>query len=127
MVIATTLGALVQAEAALGPICALKLSAKSAYHLKKLTQLVAIETKHFHTERDALIRDLGTATDDGSFVIEPNTEAFASFVTKATELAAVPVEIPWGPVTLEMLGDSPISAGELRALGPLFEDREAAS
>ena len=59
--IQTTLGALVQAEPALAPICALKLSARSAYHLKKLAQLVAIETEHFHKERDRYITEMGTA------------------------------------------------------------------
>jgi len=74
--ITTTLGALVQAEPALAPICQLRVSAKSAYHLKKLAQLVAQETKHFHEERDALIKALGNPTDGGGYAIAPDTDAF---------------------------------------------------
>ncbi len=122
LTIPTTLGALVQAEAALAPICALKLSAKSAYHLKKLAQLVAAETKHFHTERDALIRELGTTRDDGTVEVKTDSVRWAEFVTRVGELAAVPVELPWGALTLAMLGDATVSAAELQALGPLFAD-----
>ena len=125
--IATTLGALVQAEPALQPICALKLNARSAYHLKKLAQLVAHETQHFHAERDRYIKELGTDRPDGGFELKPDSEAWPTFVAQLNELAAVPVEIPWGPVTLEMLGDEKVSAQELAALGPLVADPEATS
>ena len=124
MMIATTLGALVQAEPALAPICALKLSAKSAYHLKKLAQLVAIETKHFHEERDALIKALGNPREGGGFEIAPDTDAFKAFVVQLNELAAIDVTIPWSPITLAMLGDATVSAADLQALGPLFEEPE---
>jgi hypothetical protein len=119
--ISTTLGALVEAEPALAAICALKLSAKSAYHLKKLAELVAQETKHFHTERDSYIKDLGTARD-GGFGIAPDSAAWPVFVEKVTELLAVPVELPWGPITLAMLGDEKVSAQDLTGLGPLLAD-----
>jgi len=120
--ITTTLGALVQAEAALPAICAVKLSPKSAYHVAKLARLVAIDTKHFHVERDALITELGTKRDDGGFELKPDSDQMATFVAKVTELAAVPVEIPWGPIALDMLGDEKVSAQELAALGPLVAD-----
>lgn len=120
--IQTTLGALVNAESALAPLCALKLSAKSAYHMKKLAQLVAGETKHFNAERDALIKELGTKRDDGNFELTPDNDQMPTFVTKVTELAAVPVEIPWGPITLAMLADERVSAQDLAALGPLLAD-----
>jgi len=32
------------------------------------------------------------------------------------------VEVHWGPLTLAMLGDVPITARQLASLGPLFED-----
>jgi len=120
--ITATLGALVQAEPALGPLCQLRLSAKSAYHLKKLAQLVAIETKHFHEERDALIKDLGNPREGGGFEIAPDTDAFKAFVVQLNELAAIDVTLPWSPITLAMLGDATVSAADLQALGPLFEE-----
>jgi len=124
MTIITTLGALVQAEPALGPICALKLSAKAAYHLKKLAQLVAQETKHFHEERDALIKQLGNPREGGGFEIAPDTDAFKAFVVQVNELAAIDVTIPWSPITLAMLGDATVSAADLQMLGPLFDEPE---
>ena len=58
----TTLGALVDAEAALTRVGAVKFDkdggAKVRYHVAKLARLVAVETKHFHDERNALIETL---------------------------------------------------------------------
>lgn len=125
--IATTLGVLVQAEPALQPICAVKLSAKSAYHLQKLARLVAAETAHFHEARNGYIKELGIASLDGSVSIAPDSPALPEFVARVKELIAVPVEIPWGPITLTMLGDATVSAAELQALGPLFAEPEATS
>jgi len=50
-------------------------------------------------------------------------------VTQVNELAAIDVTIPWSPITLAMLGDATVSAADLFALGPLFDepDGEAAS
>jgi hypothetical protein len=124
--ISTTLGALVQADPALQTICALKLSAKSAYHLKKLAQLVATEIKHFQTERDALIKELGTEQDGGGFSLKPESENFPEFVRRVNELAEVPVQISWNPVTLEMFGDQLVSAQDLIALGSLLAEDENA-
>ena len=125
--ISTTLGVLVQAEPALQPICAVKVSAKSAYHLQKLARLVAQETAHFHDARNGYIKELGIASLDGSVSIAPDSPALPEFVARVTELIAVPVEIPWGPITLAMLGEATVSAAELQALGPLFAEPEATS
>ncbi len=124
MTITTTLGVLAQAEPTLKAICALKLSPKSAYHLKKLAQLVAPEVEHFHQERNGYIRDLGTENPEAVAGVELKRDSpnMPAFIAKVTELTAVPVEIAWGPLTLAMLGDCPVSAAELTALGPLFSD-----
>jgi hypothetical protein len=122
--IATTLGALVQAEAALTTLCALKLSAKSAYHLKKLAALVTVELKHYHAERDQYIRTHGTPREDGSVTIGPHADAWPAFVAQMNDLAAVPVEIQCGPITLAMIGDEKVCAADLLALGPLVADDE---
>ena len=123
--IQTTLGALADAERALPAICALKLSAKSAYHLQKLARLVAAETKHFHTERDSLIRELGTPKDNGQIEILPTSANFAAFATRIQELGAVPIEIAWAPISLDLIGDEKVSAADLLALGPLFQEPDA--
>jgi hypothetical protein len=127
MTITTTLGVLAQAEPALHAIGALKLPAKSAYHVKKLATLVAQETQHFQTERNSYIKELGIAQPDGSVSIAPDSPAMPAFVAKVTELIAVEVVIPWGPITLAMLGDATISAAELQALGPLFAEPDGES
>lgn len=119
--ISTTLGALVTAAPALTPIGLLKLRPNAAYHVKKLTALVASETRHFDAERVAYITELGVAKDTG-FQITPDSEAWPIFVARLDELAAVPVEIAWGPITLDLLGDAPVTAADLAALGPLFAD-----
>jgi hypothetical protein len=120
--ITTTLGVLVQAEPALAALAALKLPAKSAYHVKKLATLVAQETQHFQDARNGYIKELGVAQPDGSVSIAPDSPALPTFVEKVTELIAVEVVIPWGPLTLAMLGDEKVSAADLQALGPLFAE-----
>jgi len=120
----TTLGALVSAEPALATLCALKLSAAAAYHLAKLARLVTTEAKHFHDARHRAITEMGTATG-GGFAILPDSPAWPTFVTQLEELAAVAVEIPWGPITVAMLGDQRVAAADLAALGPLFAEPEA--
>ncbi|HEV8211051.1 MAG TPA: hypothetical protein VGP77_13045 [Vicinamibacterales bacterium] len=120
--ISTTLGALVQAEPALQGICTLKLSAKSAYHLTKLARLVAAETAHYHEARTGYIKELGTTLENGSMTIAPDSPNLPEFVKRHEELVAVPVELPWGPITLAMLGDAHVSAADLGALGPLLAD-----
>lgn len=122
MEIRTTLGVLVQKEPALQTICALKLSAKAAYHLKKLAQLIAVETAHFQDARNGYIKELGVAQPDGTVAIAPDSDQIPEFMKRVTELVAVEVAIPWGPITLDMLGDAHVSAAELLALGPLFAD-----
>jgi hypothetical protein len=122
VVIRTTLGALVEAESVLTELATIRLPARSAYHLKKLAAMVTSETAHFHAERNAIIAELGTPRTDGGFEIAPGSPVFRTFVTRVTEVAAIDVEVHWGPLTLAMLGDVPITAQQLASLGPLFED-----
>jgi hypothetical protein len=120
--IATTLGQLVEAEPACRTLCALALPPKAAYHLAKLVRLVMVETAHFTETRDRYIREFGTEVieGNGAFTIGVDHSNWPAFVAQMNELAAVPVEIAWGPVTLEMLGAQPVAAKDLLALGPLF-------
>lgn len=120
--IATTLGALVRAVPALRLIGGLALSATAAYHVKKLAQCVDVETRHFDAEREGYIKALGVARGNGGFEVVRDSPQWPDFVQRMTDLEAVPVEIAWGPVTLEMLGTQPVSANDLTALGPLFAD-----
>lgn len=120
----TTLGALAAAEPTLQTMCALKLSAKHAYHVQKLTRLVAQETAHFHEQRNALVTEYGTKLDEGPIVVKTDSEHWPVVKAKLDELAAVPVEIPWSPITLDMFGAEKVSAADLQALGPLFAEPE---
>lgn len=123
MTITTTLGALVDAEAALLRLLAVTFDrdggAKVRYHVVKLARLVAAETKHFYDERNALVSKHGEG--------EPKTLArtsphWAAFSADLQPLAAVPVTIPWGPLTSAMVEPYPTILGaDLLALGPLYE------
>jgi hypothetical protein len=119
--IRTTLGALVQADPTLAAIAALPLHPAAAYHVHKLRALVTGEVRHFHDVRNAAITELGTACE-GGFQVLPDNPHLPELVQRATDLAAVPVEIPWGPITLAMLGDQAVSAQQLLALGPLLAE-----
>ena len=135
MSIETTLGALVEAEPALGRLLALKLPTKTAYHLAKLAKLVREETQHFHTQREALIRELGTERDpteaekvqngNGTKVISVTPEHWPECQTRLAELAAVQVTIALTPIAIDELGAIDVAGEDLLALGPLLtETRE---
>lgn len=123
MDITTTLGKLVDAEASLLKVLAVKFDqaggAKVRYHAVKLAKLVAAETAHFYEERNALITRHGTGEPKTILPTSPNLAAFAAEVK---ELADLPVTIPWGPLTAAMLDPYPEILGtDLVGLGPLYE------
>lgn len=118
----TTLGDLVAAEEALSRVAALKLPVKSAYHVAKLVRLVREETRVFHEQRDAFIRELGEASvanAHGEQTITVKPANWPEFQKRIRELAAIAVTIAWGPLTLDMFGEESIAAADLLALGPL--------
>lgn len=125
--IETTLGHLLTAEPALKTLCALPLPAKAAYHVKKLAQLVSTETQHFHAERDRLIREFGTASIEqpDEVTIAPTSEHWPTFLARLNDWAMVSVSIAMAPLSMDQLGDHPVTANDLLALGPLLAEPSA--
>lgn len=135
--IVTTLGALVNAApappafSALDAVLAVPLDAKARYHVLKLAKLVATETAHFTAEHTAAIKALGKerqptpeehARGQRDPVTEVTQENRSAYFARIAELQAVPVTIPWGPITSTMLEPYPqITGAVCLALGPLFE------
>jgi len=118
--ITTTLGALADAEPALQKVLGVKFDkdggAKTRYHVVKLAKLVAVETKHFKDERNALIEKHG----DGGTIANTSPH-WAAFNAELQALADVPASIPWGPITTAMVDPYPeITGAEWLGLGPLF-------
>lgn len=123
MHIDTTLGELADAEAALLNVLAVKFDrdggAKLRYHVVKLAKLVAAETKHFYKERNALIEQYG---DGEPRSLQRTSTHWSAFSAKLKELADLPISIPWGPLTSNLVEPYPeITGANLLALGPLFE------
>ena len=122
MKIETTLGELVEAEAALDRVLAVKLDAKTRYHAVKLARLVKQETKHFHDERNALVEKLGTDGLAGAKEIRANSPAMAQFVAELKPMYEIPVTVEWGPLTRAMLEPYlDVTGKDQIDLGPLFE------
>lgn len=128
--IVTTIGALVEAEPALAKLTAVKLDAKTRYHAVKLAKLVGAETKeHFFEPRQAAFKEFGTerpptgaerAKHGPDPVLEVPPSKMADFLARIKDLSAVPVTIPWGPVTSTMLEPySDFTGADMLALGPL--------
>lgn len=123
--ITITLGGLVNAEAALSRLCAERLPATTAYQVAKLMRLAAVETKHFHVQRQAVYKELGVerpATDEEratgvETMIEVAPEHLLDLHKRIQEHADVSVSLDAKPVDLATLGD--ISPADLMALGPL--------
>lgn len=129
MTITTTLGALAAGDQALARLAALRLPVKAAYHIAKLTRLVAEEVAHFHAERMALIRELGVtraptpeeqARGQAGAVVQVAPEHVETFQARIQELAAIEVTIAWGPISLALLDGQSIAPADLMALGNLI-------
>lgn len=128
--ITTTLGALVDAEAALQRLAQQKLPAQSAYRLAKLCKAVAEETKIFTDRRVELIKEVGvsrpaTAAEQArgeTTMLEVAPPHMAGFLAQLGEMASVPVTLSVDPLDLLSLGSVELSAADLLALGPLVAD-----
>lgn len=124
--ITTTLVQLIASEDALGRIMLVKFDkeggAKVRYHVAKLATLVAIETKHYHSERNELVKKYGEGNPPAVMVNSKNWEAFASELKAVGE---VEVSIPWEPITDTMIEPySDITPADMFGLGPLFDFSE---
>lgn len=122
-----TLGELVAAEEPLKRLLAVKFDqaggAKLRYHAVKLARLVAAETAHYHAERNGFITEHGKG-DPPTIAVE--SPAFRPFLAFEKQLRALPIEIPWGPLTDAMLEPYADVTGDVMfALGPLFAFAEA--
>ncbi len=119
--ISATLGQLADAEPALGRLASEKLPFQVSYRIAKLARAVAVETKHFHDARNALVREYGQAKSGGAdeMHVTPDMPNWSDFVTKVVELAAVEATIPLWPIDLTTVEGLTISAGDLLLLGPL--------
>lgn len=126
--IATTLGACFMAERALDGLLPLLRSPKVAYHAAKLHRLVAEEARHFAVQRDAYIKQFGVgrpstpmelATGSGPTVVEVTPEHRDEYARLVTELSAVAVTIPWGPLSVTVLPPD-VTGQHLRELIDVF-------
>lgn len=129
--IVATLKELVEAEPALLRVLRVKLEPKLRYHALKLAKLVAVETKHYGEEINALIKELGEERDPNGaerakYGPEPIWEVTKAnkkvFVERAKELQDVSATIAWGPITSAMVElNTEIVGSDLNEMGPLYE------
>jgi hypothetical protein len=99
--------------------------AKAHYHVAKLVRLMRPDMQHYRDERDKLIKAFGaeseTATGERVWSVLPEHQE--TFAKQLQDLGAIPVEIPWAPLSLDDLPD--LTGAELEALLPLIADPEA--
>ena len=126
--IITTLGNLVNAEAALRRLAALPLQIKTAFHVVKLLRVARLEIDQFNQQREATIKELGTsrpATEDerstgyGAEVTQVKPEHVEEFTKRINELAQVSLTLPLAHIKLGDLGEMKVSAADLLALETL--------
>jgi len=134
----TTLGGLAEAEPALARLAAIKLPYAAAYQVAKLTKAVAEELRHFHEQREALIREFGTSRpstpderarggDETVIQVLASGPRWGEFLAQARELSLVPVTLQVPPFDLATVPNLEIAATDLLQLGVLVvgDDRLA--
>lgn len=133
--ITTTLGTLVSAEQALGRLAAQRLPIKTAYQVSKLLRIVPTETKHFHEQRNAFVKELGkerpaTPLEKKQYGQDTITEVIESkvpeFKRRVEELGAIEVMLDAALLPLADIDGIDISAADLIALEPLTVQPEQA-
>src|SRR5258708_9628321 len=98
----------------------------------KLAKLVAAELKdHFFEPRLAAFKECGVEREPTDaerlryghdLIWEVKPEHIPEHLARIKDLQAVPVTVPWGPVTAVMFDTCPeVTGADLLALGPLFE------
>ncbi len=118
-----TLGECLKAEQALTQLAQQQTTAKVAYRLAKWRRLITAETAHFHEQREAAIRELGTAQPDGTMAVMPGSEHWPAFLERMNAHTSVPVTITYEPLTMAELDTlTSLSADDLMNLGPCFTD-----
>jgi hypothetical protein len=121
----TTLGQLAEAEPALARLAAEKLPFRTAHLIAKLAKAVAEETKYFHEERNALVKEFGEVKPGGTpdeIQVGPTMASWPAFVAKVNELVAVPVTIPLAPIDLTTLAPEKLDKLEVSAADLLLLD-----
>jgi hypothetical protein len=116
--ITLTLGELVEVEDALSRLLEVKLSAQLAYAVARLMRAVKTETKHYHEQRDALIRELGEPMPDTPDTVRVKPAEVPTFLRRHAELLAVEATITARPLQLETLPD--ITGADILKLGALL-------
>lgn len=114
----------------LAVLSSVRLSAAKSYRLGKQIEVIAREMAALEKARVALIQRLGVERKDadGNVVghhIEQGSENWKTFVAEVEELCDGNVEIPDGTLTLDDLGETPISAAALNAVSFLIEAEPA--
>jgi hypothetical protein len=98
-------------------------TARVAYRLSKWRKLIAAETAHFHEQREAAIKELGTKQPDDTIAVVPGSEHWAAFLERMNAHAAVVVTVDYEPLTMAELDTlAHLSADDLANLGPCFAD-----
>jgi len=115
----------------LAVLSSVKLSAVKSYRLGKQLESITREMAALEKARIGLIQRLGVERKDAEgnvvgYNIEPGSKEWKTFVAEVEELCAGDLEIPDGILSLEDLGETPISAVALSAVLFLIE-AEAAS
>ena len=125
MPIEPRLGVLVGAEPAIGRLAEEKLPFQAAYRVTKLLRAVGEEIRHFHEERNKLVRSYGEPRNGGGpedIVVLPTSPNFPAFRDKLEELAAVQITLALDPLDLAAIPTLSIAATDLFQLGPLMKE-----
>ena len=127
-----TLGELRRAATVLEALTTQKLlgCAPVVTHLARLTKLVRQEVAYFHEQEQQFIRELGEERDptpaeqaQGAMKMISVTEANkGEFQQRMDALEALPLVIPWTPLSVTALNVFQISASDVLTLGPLTPD-----
>lgn len=129
--IVTTMAEVLNAEPALGRLLQTRLPVKTAYQLAKIARAVKIELEHFHEQRLAYVKELGTerdaTPDERASGLHGRLTAVLpdrldEFQQRVTALGALDVTIPGVPLTLADLAGIDIAAGDLLVLDMFIKD-----
>jgi hypothetical protein len=130
MELSTTIGQLVAMDQALDRLIVEKWPIKAAYAISKLSRVVKKETAYAKTEQEKWIRELGAEKSPTpeqraqgvSSTFEVTAEHMGTFLSRLSELYAVPVALQVTPLALASCDGVSVSAADVAVLADVITD-----
>lgn len=113
-------GEVVEAVRALGNLSKVKMPAKAAYWVSRMSVKLAPEAQAIETQRVELVKKHGKTNDNGDSVVGP--EGMSGFMSEFSVVLSEEIEIEVHTIKAETFGDANIEPSDLIAIDKFISE-----